>query len=162
MQVKEGKIFEDVSSGVSQLASKVGQAPPGAQVRLEVSLHVLGAWAESSKGLGCLRPCALLRPECALSSEEAQRDTLVPAPEKYGDSLAGGLSRPLTVASFSSALVLLPLSFPGECDLPDVLGDGRRLPPGGFGCSQPPLPSPPLSARGCLQGLRVHAVFLSS
>lgn len=27
MQVKEGKIFEDVTSGVSQLAAKVGRAP---------------------------------------------------------------------------------------------------------------------------------------
>lgn len=54
------------------MASKVGQALPGAQVQLEVSLHILGARAESRKGLGCLRPCALLRPECVLSSKEAQ------------------------------------------------------------------------------------------
>lgn len=84
--MKEGKIFDDVTSGVSQLASKVGWAPPYVQLQLVVPMF----------------PCAGTKsgPGPPLSSDvRGQAGALVPTARERGDGWMAGTAPNLSLLS---------------------------------------------------------------
>lgn len=107
--MKEGKIFDDVTSGVSQLASKVGGAPPDVRAQLAVSTFP------------CVGTESVLGPPLP-SDVQGQADSLVSTAGECGGGRMAGSAPNLSLLFL---VLLLPLTTPGECR---PLTCGGRLP----------------------------------
>lgn len=101
MQVKEGKIFDDVSSGVSQLASKVGCPSTRG--------HYWSWSPHSGTGTGAIGPCTCAQVTYAAGALAAA--ACKPAPcrlEECGDSFMGGTGANLLLLFYPFAALTIP------------------------------------------------------